>query len=135
MQNDIIYNKIYARANKQGIVTYIFSQAFDTPLSSDICIDSTNVERHGAQKYPVVDDNGYYNYSIVNGRLQKRDKTKDIERNYNLNRIAELKLLLNATDYKALKFSDGALTEEEYAPIRAQRQEWRNEINSLEALL
>lgn len=47
-------------------------------------------------------------------------------------RIKELKRMLEKTDYKAIKFSDGALSEEEYAPIRKQRQEWRDEINKLE---
>lgn len=46
--------------------------------------------------------------------------------------IQMLKKNLADTDYKALKFSDGALTEEEYASIRAQRQSWRDEINTLE---
>ena len=47
-------------------------------------------------------------------------------------RIMELKSLLCKSDYKAIKFSDGALTEEEYAPIREQRKKWRNEINEIE---
>lgn len=47
-------------------------------------------------------------------------------------RIMELKTLLSNTDYKALKFSDGVLTEEEYAPVREQRRAWRNEINEIE---
>ncbi len=50
----------------------------------------------------------------------------------NKRRIEELKTLLYNTDYKAIKFSEGSLTEEEYAPIRAQRQAWRDEINRLE---
>lgn len=47
-------------------------------------------------------------------------------------RIKELKRMLERTDYKAIKFSDGAISEEEYAPVRKQRQEWRDEINKLE---
>lgn len=47
-------------------------------------------------------------------------------------RIAELKQLLSESDYKALKFSDGVLTEIEYAPIRTMRQGWRDEINEIE---
>ena len=47
-------------------------------------------------------------------------------------KIIELKQLLADTDYKAIKFSEGELTEEEYAPIRAQRKQWREEINRLE---
>ena len=49
-------------------------------------------------------------------------------------RIALLKRNLFATDYKALKYAEGVMTEEEYAPIRIQRQEWRKEINRLEVI-
>lgn len=73
-------NKIYARANAAGIVTYIFSQAFDTPLETDVCIDETNTDRHGAQKYPVMDENGFYNYEIRRKVLYERDKTADYAR-------------------------------------------------------
>ncbi len=47
-------------------------------------------------------------------------------------KIAELKYKLSQTDYQALKYAEGQITEEEYAPIKAQRQEWRDEINLLE---
>lgn len=47
-------------------------------------------------------------------------------------RIKELKDKLSESDYKALKFSDGVMTEEEYAPIRSERQAWRSEINEIE---
>ena len=46
--------------------------------------------------------------------------------------IKELKSKLKATDYKALKFADGAYTEEEYAPYRAERAAWRAEINKIQ---
>lgn len=48
-------------------------------------------------------------------------------------RIAELKQALLDTDYKAIKYAEGWLTEEEYEPIKVQRQVWRDEINALEA--
>lgn len=51
----------------------------------------------------------------------------------NARKIAELKAKLTATDYQAIKFAEGAMTAEEFEPIKAQRQEWRDEINSLEA--
>lgn len=47
-------------------------------------------------------------------------------------KICVLKQNLSRTDYQALKFSDGALTEEEYASMRTQRQAWRDEINAAE---
>lgn len=49
--------------------------------------------------------------------------------------IQVLKQKLVETDYKALKFAEGYLTEAEYAETRAQRQSWRDEINRLEAQL
>ena len=46
--------------------------------------------------------------------------------------IVELKQQLADTDYKAIKFAEGLISEEDYAPIKKQRQQWRNEINLLE---
>lgn len=51
---------------------------------------------------------------------------------YRAGRIAALKAELAETDYKALKFIEGWLTEAEYAPIKARRQQLRNQINALE---
>ena len=50
-------------------------------------------------------------------------------------KIDILKLQLKATDYKAIKYAEGLLTDEEYAPIKAERQRMRNEINWFEAEL
>lgn len=49
--------------------------------------------------------------------------------------IATLKSQLAETDYKAIKYAEGWITEEEYAEIKAQRQAWRDRINELEHLL
>lgn len=46
--------------------------------------------------------------------------------------INALKQLLTNTDYKAIKHSEGEMTDEEYAPTRTQRVEWRERINELE---
>lgn len=45
--------------------------------------------------------------------------------------ISEYKQKLNDTDYLAIKYAEGWLSEEEYAPIKAQRQEWRDKVNEL----
>jgi hypothetical protein len=50
-------------------------------------------------------------------------------------RIEELRKNLADTDYQAIKLSEGAMTEKEYAPARIARQQWREEINRLEAEL
>lgn len=49
--------------------------------------------------------------------------------------IETLKKQLSDTDYQAIKFAEGWLSEEEYAPIKAERQEWRNRINELELII
>ena len=46
--------------------------------------------------------------------------------------IADLQNRLAETDYQAIKFAEGWINEEEYAPIKAKRQAWRDEINKLE---
>lgn len=48
------------------------------------------------------------------------------------NRIAKLKDMLSDTDYQSIKHSEGALSDEEWEPIRLQRIQWRAEINQLE---
>ena len=48
--------------------------------------------------------------------------------------INALKNLLSQTDYQALKFSEGELSEDEYAPIKEKRQQYRDRINELESV-
>ena len=74
------YNKIYARVNANGIVVDIFSEAFKTPTDNDVCINATNTDRHGAQRYQVYDEHGIANYALVNGVLVIRDKTAELSR-------------------------------------------------------
>ncbi len=49
----------------------------------------------------------------------------------NKQRISCINNLL-LTDYMALKYAEGVLSEAEYEPIKRQRQAWRDEINSIE---
>lgn len=49
--------------------------------------------------------------------------------------IDELKRKLLETDYQAIKYAEGQISEEEYLPIKEQRQSWRDRINELEAEL
>lgn len=50
-------------------------------------------------------------------------------------RIEELKEKLSATDYKAIKYAEGLISEEEYAPIKAERIAWREQIGANEELI
>lgn len=46
--------------------------------------------------------------------------------------IAALKKQLANTDYKAIKYAEGLISEEEYAEAKAERAAWRERINELE---
>lgn len=58
-----------------------------------------------------------------------------LEKTRELIRIEELKKKLDETDYQAIKYAEGQISEEEYQPIKEQRQAWRDEINTLELIL
>lgn len=49
--------------------------------------------------------------------------------------IAKYKDFLKQTDYQAIKYAEGELTEEEFAETKAKRKEWRAKINALEEQL
>ena len=87
--------------------------------------------------YEIYDNIKYlhegYCWRLVNGEL--------VEELYNLaekrlfeieQRLLQLKNALWETDFKAIKYFEGYYTEQEYAPIKAEREEWRNEIRALE---
>lgn len=66
--------------------------------------------------------------NIVNIIIEKKE-------NRNLNEILRLKGQLDATDYQAIKYAEGQISEEEYSPIREERQAWRDRINELERMI
>ena len=98
-------------------------------------IEITEQER----KQPLPDKYSYY--AVVDGKFTIKRRTPTIEevsrdKTQTINKeISELKKKLFDTDYKAIKYSEGWLTDEEYAEAKAQREEWRKRINELEASL
>jgi len=48
-------------------------------------------------------------------------------------KLSALQQLLNNSDYKAIKFAEGALTAQEYEPTKVKRQAWRDAYNNVEA--
>ena len=98
-------------------------------------IEITEQER----KQPLPDKYSYY--AVENGKFTIKRRTPTVEEikadeTTEINRqIRELKKKLFDTDYKAIKYSEGWLTDEEYAEAKAQREEWRKRINELEASL
>lgn len=94
-------------------------------------------DEYNADIAAELNANGWYCKDISDGEYvyQVTSIPQATEKEKAYVEIQQLKSKLMGTDYKALKFSDGALTEEEYAPIRAQRQAWRDQINALETQL
>ena len=92
---------------------------------------------------------GYFENSIpeedlevsdVNGWTYLKSKCphktqSDIDRENAIQEINQLKKQLSDTDYKAIKYAEGQISEEDYASVRAERQGYRDRINELEALL
>ena len=91
------------------------------------------------RRQPLPDKYSYY--AVENGEFvikrrtpgeaeTKADSIASINR-----QIRELQDKLAATDYQALKYSEGWITEKEYTEIKANRQSWRDAINQLQAQL
>ena len=57
------------------------------------------------------------------------------EREKNIGLINDYKQKLKETDYKAIKYAEGLISETDYAPIKTERENYRKAINSLEISL
>lgn len=64
---------------------------------------------------------------------QKSEDEKVIEQYQS--EIIELKKYLSDTDYKAIKFAEGEITESDYQEVKSQRHDARVRINELESLI
>jgi len=94
-------------------------------------------------KYFTKDNCYTYGYEVWEGWTEITKAEYDAKTQYTLtterkeqlrkaSQISKLKRELAKTDYQAIKYAEGWITEEEYAPIKAQRQALRNQINELE---
>ena len=102
--------------------------------------DFVHVENGSELFYKILDNFPYIILEIRNDTLVNVviDEAKITENNLKLeleNEILELKQNLASTDYQAIKYAEGQLSEEEYASARAERQGWRDRINELETSL
>lgn len=111
--------------------------------------DKPNENWTNDSNYLVVDDNSliakkireYYpfytlvikNDEIVDVIEDTKSKEKFDDSTMKLQEIEELKQKLKDTDYQAIKYAEGQISDEEYTPIKAERKSWRDRINELEA--
>lgn len=89
------------------------------------------------QEYDKEAPDGFYEdcrkYRLSDGELVFDDakQAQEEAQRQKTERISELKGLLASTDYIAAKIAEGAATREEYEGKLAERQSWRDEINTL----
>lgn len=74
----------------------------------------------------------HFAWRVVNGNLVNERYEETPTEEINEERIKTLKELLVQSDYQAIKYAEGELTESEYLPIKQQRRLWRDEINRLQ---
>lgn len=91
------------------------------------------------RRQPLPDKYSYYAVEngefVIKRRTPSEAETKaDTIASIN-QQIRELQDKLAATDYQALKYSEGWITEKDYTEIKANRQSWRDAINQLQAQL
>ena len=117
------YNKIY-EDGRIGSFTQSAKLAYELGLDIE-------------HNYSAISDvqqsdiNGDYYVKELCPMKTEADLLKDQYRS----EIQQLKKQLSDTDYKAIKYAEGQISESEYASVRAERQGYRDRINELEALL
>ena len=100
-------------------------------LDIDVSIEEFDFlmcEQSKGKELKVVDAKDKYDNPIKKVVAVERVITDEEKK---AQRIAELKNLLESTDYQVLKWKEGELTDEQFEPTRLQRKAWREEIRSL----
>ena len=87
-------------------------------------LEPTTIKLNYLNCYKLVDDEIIFDEEKYNSLVDTKAKAEQ---------IAELKNQLADTDYQAIKYSEGWFTEEEYAPIKAKRENLREQIRALES--
>ena len=118
-------------------------------MKYEIRLDENNyvsVIVHNGDERDIYDDEFIFNtfykdghrvncYHFVNGEyiLDESKEQEEIAKEQEEQEIARLKQELADTDYEAIKYSEGWFTDEEYSPIKAKREELREQIRKIES--
>ena len=122
-ENVYFYNKIY-EDGRIGSFTQSAKLAYELGLD----IEHNYIAIADVQQSDI---NGDYYVKELCPMKTEEDLLKD---QYRLE-IQQLKKQLSDTDYKAIKYAEGQISESEYASVRELRQGYRDRINELEMLL
>lgn len=144
---EMFYNHHYITMDEQSRITDGWSDGprRDKDTTDAICINDKGgyqfrLTPDGPENPPLYDfEYGIPLYKWDGSQVVARDDAElEAERSAiraereQTAKIAALKAQLAATDYQAIKFAEGWISEEEFSPIRAARQEMRDQINELE---
>ena len=122
-ENVYFYEKIYEDGHLGS-----FTQSAELAYKSGWDIEHNYISIEDTQQSDI---NGWTYRKELCPMKTEEDLLKD---QYRIE-IQQLKKQLSDTDYKAIKYAEGQISEEEYASVRAERQGYRDRINELEALL
>lgn len=73
-------------------------------------------------------------WTYLKGYAPKKTESMILIEQYQ-SEIVELKKYLSDTDYKAIKYAEGEITESDYQEVKSQRHDARARINELESLI
>lgn len=119
--NTYYYEKLYEDKHL-GLFTEITAVAYQLGWQ-DNTVAITDTE--------VSEVNGW---TYLKGYAPKKTESMILIEKYQ-SEIVELKKYLSDTDYKAIKFAEGELSEEAYREVKSQRHNARVRINELESLI
>ena len=122
-ENVYFYEKIYEDGHLGS-----FTQSAELAYKSGWDIENNYISIEDTQQSDI---NGWTYRKELCPMKTEEDLLKD---QYRLE-ITQLKKALSDTDYKAIKFAEGQISEEEYSEIKSVRQGYRDRINYLEGLL
>lgn len=117
------YKKIYDDGHLGS-----FTQSAELAYKSGWDIENNYISIEDTQQSDI---NGWTYRKDVCPMKTEQDLLKD---QYRLE-ITQLKKLLSDSDYKAIKYAEGQISEDEYSEIKSERQGYRDRINYLEGLL
>ena len=114
--------------NDRGVdVALLYKDTRTTTDGEGRDVLSANVQRiefpEGADREDIAAHFDYYFDAAERKEVKQAAELK----------IARVERMLAATDYKALKVADGALSAEEYAPWKQLRAHWRTVVNEMQA--
>ena len=122
-ENVYFYEKIYEDGHLGS-----FTQSAELAYKSGWDIENNYIAISETQQSDI---NGWTYRKDLCPMKTEQDHLKDQYRA----EITQLKKQLSDTDYKAIKYAEGQISESEYASVKAERQGYRDRINELEAML